>query len=308
VVIVGATATGKTTLAIELGKRLNGEIVSADSVQIYQHFDIGSGKPTPEERAACPHHLIDVAAPLEPMEANVWAELARREIEAIFARGRVPIVCGGTFLWVRALLFGLADAPPGDPEVRARHQDIVAQKGRPALHEQLAQVDKESAARLHPNDFVRVSRALEVFELSKRPLSALQEEHGFRKARYRARLVGVRWDKDEYESRLASRVRSMLEQGWKDEVKGLIERGFGAARAMDAVGYRQVREAVLGETATSIADAELEASIVRVTRVFARRQRTWLREEPVEYVESQLLETPTGLDELSRTLDDFVRG
>ena len=283
VVVVGPTASGKTELAMALGERLGGEIVSADSVQMYRYFDIGTGKATLEERARVKHHLIDVLEPLEAMDAGRWAERAERALADVRARGRVPIVCGGTFLWVRALLYGLVEAPPADPAVRARHRELAEREGRRALHARLAEVDPESARRLAPNDFVRVSRALEVHELTGTPLSAIQERHGFRSARHRARLVGLRRTPAELDERIARRVRSMLEQGFVEEVEGLVERGYSEARAMGSVGYRQIREALAAGTA---ADREaLADSIRRATRVFARRQRTWLRREPVEWLD-----------------------
>ncbi|MDB4933599.1 MAG: tRNA dimethylallyltransferase, partial [Labilithrix sp.] len=150
--IVGPTASGKTDLAIETCERVSGEIVSADSVQIYRGFDIGSGKPTAAERARAPHHLVDVLDPLDTADAMTFASLAERAIDDVRARGKVPIVCGGTFFWVRALVIGLAPAPSADEAIRARHRAIVEERGRLALHEELARIDAASAARLHPND------------------------------------------------------------------------------------------------------------------------------------------------------------
>jgi tRNA dimethylallyltransferase len=294
VVVVGPTASGKTQLAVALAERLGGEVVSADSVQIYRHFDVGTGKPTLDERARVPHHLIDVLEPLEPMDAGRWAERAERALADIHARGRMPIVCGGTFLWVRALLYGLVEAPPADPAVRERHRVLAESEGRPALHARLAEVDAESARRLAPNDFVRVSRALEVHELTGMPLSAIQERHGFRSARHRARLVGLRRTPAELDERIARRVRAMLDQGFVEEVERLVGRGFGEARAMGSVGYRQIREALAAGTASD-RDA-LADSIRRATRVFVRRQRTWLRREPVEWLDPE-----RALDELCRS-------
>src|SRR5690606_7036261 len=161
-VIVGPTASGKTELAVQVAEASNGEIVSADSVQVYRGFDIGSGKPSAEQRRRAPHHLIDVCDPLDAMDAARWAALAEASISDIVSRGRRPIVCGGTYLWVRALIFGLAAAPPGDPTLRAQHRALVDAEGRAALHARLAAADPQAAARLSPNDFVRVSRALEV--------------------------------------------------------------------------------------------------------------------------------------------------
>lgn len=283
VVIVGPTASGKTALGVELAERLNGEIISADSVQIYRYFDVGSGKPSSEEKARAPHHLIDVVEPDETMEASLFADLARQKIDEVRARGRVPLVCGGTFLWVRALLYGLADAPPGNAEIRARHAERAEKEGRAALHAELAIVDPESAARLHPQDLIRVSRALEVFELSGRKLSDIQAEHGFRSSRYRAILLGRDSERSEYDARVARRVRGMLDAGFVEEVQALVARGFGASRAMGSVGYKQVKDALDAERA---GDTEaLLDEIVRVTRIFARRQRTWLREENVDWLD-----------------------
>jgi tRNA dimethylallyltransferase len=276
--VVGPTGSGKSALALELAQEQGGEIVSADSMQIYRGFDIGTGKPSAAERALVPHHLLDVAEPLETWDAARWVEAATLAIADIRARGRVPIVCGGTFLWVRALIYGLVEAPRGGEELRAGYRALVEAEGRPALHARLAAVDAASAARLAPNDFVRVSRALEVFELTGTPLSQLQAAHGFQAPRIEARLIGVRREREEQDELIARRVRSMLEAGWVDEVKRLTARGFGEARVMQAVGYRQVFAAVSSGVAVD------EAAIVRATRIFARRQRTWLREQPVEWL------------------------
>ena len=284
--VVGPTASGKSALALRLAQELGGEILSADSMQIYRGFDIGTGKPSAAERALVPHHLLDVAEPLQTWDAARWADEATRLIEEVRARGRLPIVCGGTFLWVRALIYGLVEAPRGDDELRARHRAVVDAEGRAALHARLARVDAPSAARLAPNDFVRVSRALEVFELTGTPLSQLHAAHGFRAPRFQARLVGVRRERAEQDELIESRVRAMLAAGWVDEVRELSARGFGAARAMQSVGYRQIFEAL---TAASNVD---EAAIVRATRIFARRQRTWLRDQPVEWLAPDATKLP----------------
>lgn len=281
-VLVGPTASGKTELALRLAEQANAEIVSADSVQIYRHFDVGSGKPNADERARVPHHLLDSVEPLDSVDAARWAELAERAVQEIAERGRHAIVCGGTFLWVRALLFGLAPAPPGDPKVRERHRWIAEQQGRDALHAELARVDAASAARLAPNDLVRVSRALEVFELSGVPMSEWQASHGFREARFDAHLIGIQRERGELDRRIEDRVRRMLSQGWVEEVRSLVARGYESARAMRSVGYRQVAEALRSGTPTT-PDALVEP-IVRATRVFARRQRTWLRDQPVHWL------------------------
>ncbi len=265
-----------------MAQRLHGEIVSADSVQVYRHFDIGSGKPSADEQARATHHLVDIVDPTDSMDAAAWAARADAAIRDIRARGRVPIVCGGTFLWVKALLRGLSPAPRGDETLRAAHRAIAEAEGRSALHARLAQVDAASAERLNPNDFVRVSRALEVFELSGKPMSQWQAEHGFKDARYAARLIGVRRTPEELDQRIRLRAAAMFEAGWVEEVRRLTGRGFAATKPMAAVGYKQVLAAVSAETPPS-AEALLD-EVVRATRVFARRQRTWLRDEDVQWL------------------------
>ena len=279
-VVVGPTASGKTELALRLCEELGGEVIGADSVQIYRHFDIGSGKPTAEELARAPHHLVGVVDPLEAIDAKVYADMADLALAEVRGRARVPIVCGGTFLWVKALVSGLAATPPADPEVRERHAALVAREGRPALHAALLAVDPDAAARLSPNDFVRVSRALEVYELTGRQQSSFHAEHGFRVPRHRARLLGVERPREELDERIRRRTEAWLAAGWIDEVKSLSDRGYAEARAMASVGYRQVRDHLRGELPRD----ELVDAIVRATRVFARRQRTWLRDQPVEWM------------------------
>jgi tRNA dimethylallyltransferase len=281
IVLVGPTASGKSDLALSLAESRDGEIIGADSVQVYRHFDIGSSKPKAADRRRIPHHLVDMADPLVPMDASSYATLAESAVADIMGRGKLPIVCGGTFLWVRALLYGLAKAPPGDARVRARHAAWARGEGRPALHARLAEVDPPSAARLGPNDFVRVSRALEVFEMSGRPLSAWQAEHGFQKPRFRAKLFGIRWPYEELLTRIARRTDRALTAGFIEEVERLVELGYRDARAMASVGYRQVLAFVDGK----LAREDLAPSIDRATKVFARRQKTWLREEPVTWID-----------------------
>lgn len=295
-VVVGPTASGKTALSVDLAERLGGEIVSADSVQIYRHFDIGTGKPSADEQARAVHHLVSIAEPDEAFDAARWAELADGIIADIVARGRTPIVSGGSFLWVRALLFGLAEAPPASPEIRARHRERAAAEGRAALHAELRRLDPTIAERLAPNDLVRVSRALEVHELSGIPLSQWHAAHGFRAPRFDAHLIGVERSREELDRRIRVRVEDMLERGLLDEVRSLDARGYAGSRAMASVGYKQAFEAVKGGQAVDH-DVLIDA-IVRATRVFARRQRTWLREQSVRWV-SGADEVPTPTRSLS---------
>jgi tRNA dimethylallyltransferase len=280
VCIVGPTASGKTDLAVDVCEALGGAVISADSVQIYRGFDIGSGKPTADQLARAPHRLVSTHDALTPIDAPTWAKLAETEIEAIRRAGKIPIVCGGTFFWIRALVLGLVAAPAASPEIRAKHRELVEREGRGALHAELARVDPASAARLHPNDVIRVSRALEVQELSGKTMSEWQDSHGFRTRRFDAAMFAVRHDAETLTARITARVEAWLTGGFLEEVAGLIERGYGEARAMGSVGYAEVRAHLAGH----LTREELPGAIVRSTRVFARRQRTWLNHSDVEWL------------------------
>lgn len=279
-VIVGETASGKSELALRLAERFQGELVSVDSVQVYRHFDIGSGKPNPEELARAPHHLVDVREPDDPLDAGSFAVLAEQVIADIRARGRRPIVCGGTFLWVKALVFGLAESAPADEAVRARHREIERTQGRAHLHDLLRAVDPVAADTLAPNDFIRVSRALEVFELTGSPQSEWHRAHAFQQVRHPHHLFRVRRPPAELDARIAARAEGWLAHGWVDEVRDLVARGFGDTRAMGSVGYREVKSFLEGE----LPEGELHARVVQKTRIFARRQRTWLRDLETTFV------------------------
>lgn len=280
IVLVGPTASGKTELSLALAAALDGEIVNADSVQIVRGFDVGSGKPTHDERARAPHHLFDAIAPDEDIDAAEYARRAEQVIAEIRARGRVPLVVGGTFFWVRALTLGLIETPPADANLRRAHEELVAREGALALHAELARVDAEAAARLHANDVVRVSRALEVFALTGRTQSELYAEHAFRHARHPALLFGRSSASEELDRRIEARAAAWLARGWKEEVAQLCREGYAETRAMGSVGYKEVRAHLDG----ALPEAELLPSIVRATRVFARRQRTWLRKAEVKWL------------------------
>jgi tRNA dimethylallyltransferase len=282
IAIVGPTGSGKSDLARRLAERVGGEVVSADSVQIYRRFDIGSAKPSLEERASVPHHLIDELDPLDTADAARFGALADARILDILARGKRPILCGGTFLWVRALAAGLVPAPAADESIRARHRAVAEREGRAQLHAQLASIDPPSHARLSPNDFVRVSRALEVYELSGKTLSELHAEHGFRTERHRLELVAIAHERPELHRRIHERVAGMFERGWIEEVRALLADGYGQARALGAVGYRQVAQAVASGAAIDV--PALTESVAQATRIFVRRQLTWLRNEPVRWL------------------------
>ncbi|KMY66774.1 hypothetical protein AAU61_16120 [Desulfocarbo indianensis] len=273
-VLAGPTAVGKTSLALELCRRFRAEVVNADSVQIYRGLDIGSAKPTPAERAQAPHHLLDVADPAEDFDAARFAQLADQAIEDIRARGGRALVAGGTGLYIRALLFGLAPLPPADPALRARLQEDWLRQGPKAMHRRLAALDPPAAARLHPNDRQRVLRALEVCLQTGEPFSRRQAEHGFAQARHAYFLVGLKRPKPELDRRIARRCREMWQQGLAEEVRGLLAQGVPPqAKSLGSLGYAQAIRYLKGELDQEAALAEMIAR----TRAYAKRQLTWFR-------------------------------
>ena len=282
-VVVGPTASGKTALSCELAEKLEAEIVSADSQQCYRGLDAGTAKPTAQERARAPHHLLDVADPEEQLDAARFVQLADAAIAGIAARGKHAIVAGGTGLWIRALLRGLLDAPGASAEFRAALREEFDQLGVPALHRRLESVDPAAAARILPNDRVRIERALEVHALCGRPLSELQKEHGFAQARYQARILFLDPPRDVLHQRIAQRTRALFASGALErETRWLLSRG--AVRALKIIGYGEMAEALRTveaaggrrpEAAELEAFAAAEEKVNARTRQYAKRQRTW---------------------------------
>lgn len=275
-VVAGPTATGKTGAAVEAALHLGGELIGADSVQVYRGFDIGSAKPTAEELRGVPHHLVDVLDPDEPIDAVAYARLADEAIADVAGRGLLPIVVGGTGLWLRALVRGLVDVPPVDAELRARLEAEADEVGSPALHARLAVVDPRAAEAIHPNDRVRVVRALEVWEQTGRPMGELRAAHALGAPRYPTLFVALDLPPDVLARRIETRTRAMIDAGWADEVRRLLARWGPDVRPFGSVGYREMLEHVRD----GVPIEETGRRIVRSTRTYARRQRTWLRNEP----------------------------
>ncbi|HEX9078365.1 MAG TPA: tRNA (adenosine(37)-N6)-dimethylallyltransferase MiaA [Desulfuromonadaceae bacterium] len=276
-VICGPTASGKSDLAIRLARELDAEIVNADSMQVYRGMDIGTAKPTPEQRAVLPHHLIDVADPDHPFSAADYAIAADEAIAGIVGRGKRVIVVGGTGLYIRALLRGLVDSPSGAGEVRRALQEEARERGNEAMLEQLRRVDPELAARIHPNNRVRIIRALEVYRLTGIPLSRRQQEHGFTARRYESLQIGIHVERRELYRRIDERVERMVAEGLLDEVRGLLAAGYGRdLKAMRAIGYKEAAACLAGEYGL----AEAVELIKRDTRRYAKRQLTWFRADP----------------------------
>ena len=275
--IVGATATGKSRLGMALAEILGGEIVNADSLQVYRGLDIGTAKPAPEERERVPHHLIDILDPHESYSAGEFARRAEEAIAEIQGRGRAPIVVGGSGLYLRALFEGMSPIPPSDPEVRRELRERLEREGLGALREELRRLDPETAGRLTAGDTQRILRALEVAQVSGRPLSSWIAEQPFGTQRIAAIRVGLTLPRGILYDRIAGRVARMMEAGWREEVAGLLRRGVSpGVPAFQAIGYRQLVRHLEGEGSLE----ETIAEIVKETRRFAKRQETWFRKEP----------------------------
>jgi len=276
VVIVGPTGAGKTRLAMQLAEHTGGEVVSADSQQVYAGMDIGTGKVTVEDRARVPHHVLDVVRPDEEMTAQRFVELADRAIVELAARGKPAIVCGGTGLYVRALLLGLFAGPPASPELRAELTEIARRDGTAVLHAQLVQVDPVAAAKIDRNDEKRIIRALEVFRMTGEPMSVHQAKHDHKAAtpRYAARLVGLSPEREALYRAIDRRVEAMIEAGLEGEVAALRARGYlPPLRSQQAIGYAELHDAADGR----VERARAIELIKRNSRHYARRQLSWYR-------------------------------
>ena len=278
---MGPTATGKTDLAIELCKELPCDIISVDSVMVYRGMDIGSAKPDAATLVAAPHRLIDICDPAEPFSAAQFRQRAMEEINEVLARGRIPLLVGGTMLYFRALELGLSPLPSSDPEVRVRLEAELNKHGLPHLHARLAQVDSEAAARIHTNDTQRTLRALEVFELSGEPMSTfLQKGIDNDLPCHLLKIVLTPADRTTLHRRIERRFQLMLEQGFMTEVETLYQRSdlHADLPSMRAVGYRQAWVYLDGQWDY---DTMVEKGII-ATRQLAKRQLTWLKREPDE--------------------------
>jgi tRNA dimethylallyltransferase len=273
VAVVGATAAGKSDLAVEIAREVGGEIVNADSMQLYRGMDIGTAKLTPEQRRGIPHHLLDVWDVTVTASVAEYQRLARAEIDRLLAAGRVPVLVGGSGLYVRGAI-DVMDFPGTDPAVRARLEDELAAHGSGALHARLAEADPQAAAAILPSNGRRVVRALEVIEITGRPFTANLPGH---ESVYDTLQIGVQVPRPELDARIAARVGHMWETGLVEEVRTLAAAGLREGRtAPRALGYQQVLAALAGE----YTEEEARAETVRATKRFARRQDSWFRRDP----------------------------
>ena len=277
VVLIGPTAVGKTALSLALARRLDAEIISGDSMLFYRGFDIGTAKPTKEERAAVPHHFIDILAPEASFNVMDFQRLAREEIGRIAARGKLPLVVGGTGLYIKSLLEGYVfNETSGDRAYREKLERLAQEKGKAFVHGLLQEADPEAAARLHVNDFRRVVRALEVASLGNEHISEQREAAGGELA-YDAYVIGLRRERQALYARIEERVDAMLEAGLADEVRSLLAEGVPRdCPAMKGIGYREMLAYFAGSMDLPLATAEIK----KATRHFAKRQLTWFRKMP----------------------------
>ena len=277
IAVAGPTASGKSDLGLKLARCLGGEIVCMDSMQIYRRMDIGTAKPTAQERALLPHHMLDVADPTEAYAVADYAVAAEQVIAQILSRGRVPILVGGTGLYLKALMDGLSlGGAGGDERLRAELNALADEPGgKERLHARLAAVDPETAARLHPNDRRRVIRAIEVFEQTGVPMS--RQNHAAQDRPFRVLPLALEWPRDLLYARLETRVHRMMEMGLLSEVRALLESGVApAAQSMQGIGYKELIPAAMGQDDVNRAVWD----IIVHTRHYAKRQGTWLRAEP----------------------------
>lgn len=277
ILLAGPTAVGKTAVSLELARRLGTEIVNADSMQVYRHMDIGTAKPTREERSLIRHHLLDVVDPDEPFDAARYAKLARSAIDRILADGKTPLVVGGTGLYLKVLTRGICPAPPSDPAVREELLREEQRVGLGGLHRALREADPQLGEIIHPHDRQRILRALEVLRATGRPLSRWQAEHRFHEEAYRTVKIFLHRERSVLRERIDRRVHEMLEMGLVEEVRGLLDSGYSPGlKPMQSLGYRQMTAHLQGAMSFTEAVEEMQRETCR----YAKRQVTWFRGDP----------------------------
>ncbi|MEN6624374.1 MAG: tRNA (adenosine(37)-N6)-dimethylallyltransferase MiaA [Smithella sp.] len=299
VIINSPTATGKTELAIDLALSFDGEIINADSMQVYRYLDIGTAKPTLEERKKVRHHLIDVVDPDEEFNAAIFTEQARKIIEDITTSGKPVFIVGGTGLYIRALTRGIIQTPKVDEKIRNYYRSLRDSLGKEHLYNLLQQKDKEAAQRINSNDSVRVIRALEVLEQTGESIVTLQKRHSFRDNPYNTYKVGLEIDRNELKKRIAARIDKMIAAGLLEEVKGLLQRGYGEnLKSMQSLGYKQIIDFIKGKY-------NLENAVLQInheTWRYAKRQLTWFAaDREIEWYSSELRNV------IKKNVDSFLK-
>jgi tRNA dimethylallyltransferase len=274
IAVVGPTCTGKSALSVDLARMFHGEIINGDSMQVYRHFNIGTAKPETAARNDIPHHLIDIIEPSDDFHAALFKESADRAIGEIWSRNRVPVVVGGTGLYIKALLYGLFNAPR-DSLLRERlhgeyNEDPLG------FYEKMKEIDREYAMRISHRDRIRLVRAMEVYTLTGMTVSSLEKGHGFRKPRYDVLKIGLQKDRGELYARIDRRVDEMLDMGWVEEINNILSMGYGEElKPFSGIGYREILLYIKG----SIRYEDMVKDIKKHTRHYAKRQFTWFAKE-----------------------------
>ncbi len=302
IVIVGPTASGKTRLSIELARRINGEIISADSMQIYKYMDIGTAKPDLEEMAGIKHYLIDEISPDEEFSVAKYRELALKYIDRILKEGKHPIVAGGTGLYVNALVYNINFSETiSDWELREKLKKESEEKGNRYLYEQLLEIDPEAAKKIHENDVKRIIRALEVFRHTNKPISQHQQDSRLEPPHYDFRIFGLRMERSRLYERIEKRVDSMFERGLVEEVRKLKEMGYERnITAMQGLGYKEIFAFFRGEATLE----EAKYVIKRDTRHYAKRQLTWFKRlENIHWID---LDDNANIEEMVKNIEDCI--
>ncbi len=298
---MGPTAAGKTDLAIELSKSIGAEIISADSMQVYRHMDIGTAKPLKDQKRQITHHLIDILDPDQEFNAGLFRQRASDTIDHLERRGLKTVLVGGTYLYIRVLLSGIIEGYPADPEIRSNLQKLRSAFGAEYLYSRLQELDPASAEAIHPNDYVRIQRALEVYHLTGTPVSKLRSEHGFADRKYDYYKIGLSVDRDLLRGYIDRRVDRMIEEGVVEEVRALREMGYGPElKPMQSIGYKEINSYIDGEIRLETATE----SIKRDTKRFAKRQMTWLRHDN----EINWYDAKNDFDKILGDVDAFYSG
>jgi len=295
-VLLGPTAVGKTAVALKLARHFNAEIVNADSLQVYRELNIGTAKPTVDERALVPHHLVDVVDPPAAYDAARYCREGRAALADLHRRGVPPLIVGGTGLYIKALLYGLFDQGSAPGGIRHRLRQELTALGLEPLYQRLRYLDPAVADRLSPQDTYRILRALEVIEATGRPVSALQAAHRFKHCPYQVLKIGLTLPREELYRRIEKRVDAMLAAGWLEEARGLLSRYPADLKPLKALGYRHLIAFLKGRWAWE----ETVTLIKRDTRRYAKRQLTWFRADPdIKWFD------PSQIEEMHACLEGF---
>jgi len=298
IIICGPTGIGKTTVAVNLAQHFGGEIVGADSMQVYKYMDIGTAKPTAAEQARVVHHMVDFVEPDEPFDAAQYAARAREKIIELDQQRITPFVVGGTGLYIKALLYGLFDEKVSDPEIRARLKAETDARGIQSLYERLGRLDPETASRLHPNDRYRILRALEVIAATGQTISKHHKKHGFFHQPFESLKIGLEMDRTLLYERINRRVDAMISAGFLDEVKGLMARGYSTnLKPMQSIGYRHMVDYIEGRLNWD----ECVRTLKRDHRRYAKRQLTWFGADP-----EIIWKEPRQVEELKLSVENFM--